>query len=180
MKTLNVQWKLIALGTFVVIVTICAGRVMEAKARQDYTAQSARVSPQERDAADEVGVIVISGITRGQTLRFDIFHSADAECRGQGQMRLTLFDSHGQVLAQPVIPTSPDQTAHFEVNGGQLAPSVFDNNGRAELTGVLSHVSAGGVPGGGCVVAGEVFDNDTGNTITHIAGVSLLRCRNGD
>jgi len=29
----------------------------------------------------------------------------------------------------------------------------------------------------GCVVAGEVFDNNTGNTITHIAGVSLLKCR---
>ena len=176
MKTLNTNWKLIALGTFAVIVTICAGRVMEAKASRDYTAQSARVSPQAQ-TTDEVGVVVISGITHGQTLRFDIFHSADAGCEGQDQMRLTLFDSQGQVLAQPVIPTSPNQTAHFEVNADLLAPSVFDNNGRAELTGVLSHVSAGGIPGGGCVVAGEVFDNNTSNTITHIAGVSLLKCR---
>ena len=176
MKTLNTKWKLIALGTFAVIVTICAGRVMEAKAGHDYTAQSARVSPQAQ-TTDEVGVVVISGIIHGQTLRFDIFHSADAGCQGQDQMRLTLFDSQGQVLAQPVIPTSPNQTAHFEVNADLLAQSVFDNNGRAELTGVLSHLASGGIPGGGCVVAGEVFDNNTGNTITHIAGVSLLKCR---
>ena len=176
MKTLNTKWKLIALGTFAVIVTICAGRVMEAKASRDYTAQSARVRPQAQ-AADEVGVVVISGIIHGQTLRFDIFHSADAGCQGQDQMRLTLFDSQGQVLAQPVIPTSPNQTAHFVVNADLLAQSVFDNNGRAELTGVLSHLASGGVPGGGCVVAGEVFDNNTGNTITHIAAVSLLKCR---
>jgi hypothetical protein len=176
MKTLNTKWKLIALGTFAVIVTICAARVMEAKARQDYTAQSARVSP-KMQATDEVGVVVISGITHGQTLRFDIFHSADAGCQGQDQMLLTLFDSQGQVLAQPVIQTSPNQTAHYDVNSDLLDQSVFDNNGRAELTGVLSHVSAGGVPGGGCVVAGEVFDNNTSNTITHIAGVSLLKCR---
>jgi hypothetical protein len=176
MKTLNTNWKLIALGTFAVIVTICAARVMEAKASRDYTAQSARVSPQAQ-TADEVGVVVISGITLGQTLRFDCFHSADAGCEGQDQMRLTLFDSQGQILAQPVIQTSPNQTAHFDVNSDLLAQSVFDNNGRAELTGVLSHLAAGGIPGGGCVVAGEVFDNNTGNTITHIAGVSLLKCK---
>jgi hypothetical protein len=32
----------------------------------------------------------------------------------------------------------------------------------------------------GCVVVGEVFDNNTSKTIAHIAGVSLLRCRGGD
>jgi hypothetical protein len=176
MKTQNTHWRLIALGTFAVIVTIWAGSRMEAKTGQDSTGKSG-VSPQIREAADEVGVVVIAGITHGQTLRFDIFHSADAGCQGQDQMRLTLFDSQGNILAQPVIQTSPNQTAHFEVNADLLAQSVFDNNGRAELTGVLSHLAAGGIPGGGCVVAGEVFDNNTGNTIAHIAGVSLLRCR---
>jgi len=176
MKTLNTHWKLIALGTFAVMVTISAGRILEAKASHDYTSQSSRVSPLA-PAADEVGIIIQGGITHGQTLRFDIFHSADAGCQGQDQMRLTLFDSQGQILAQSVIPTSPNQTAHFEVNADLLAQSVFDNNGRAELTGVLSHLASGGIPGGGCVVAGEVFDNNTGITITHIAGVSLLKCR---
>lgn len=179
MKTLNTHWKLIALGTFAVIVTIWAGSRMEAKTGQDSTGKSG-VSPQIREAADEVGVVVIAGITHGQTLRFDLFHSAEAECRGQDQMRLTLYDSQGHVLAQTVIPTGPNQTSHFEVNGDQLAQTVFDNNGRAELTGVLGHLNAGGIPGGGCVVAGEVFENNTGNTIAHIAGVSLLRCRRGD
>ncbi|MEK6300275.1 MAG: hypothetical protein AABO41_06105 [Acidobacteriota bacterium] len=179
MKTLNTHWKLIALGTFAVIVTIWAGSRMEAKTGQDYPGKSG-VSPQIREAADEVGVVVIAGITHGQTLRFDLFHSAEAECPGQDQMRLTLFDSQGHVLAQTVIPTGPNQTSHFDVNGDQLAQTVFDNNGRAELTGVLGHLNSGGIPGGGCVVAGEVFDNNTGNTIAHIAGVSLLRCRRGD
>jgi len=148
---------------------------MEAKASHDYTAQKARVSPQAQ-TVDEVGVVVISGITHGQTLRFDIFHSADAGCQGQDQMRVTLFDSQGNILAQPVIQTSPNQTAHYDVNADQLDQSLFDNNGRAELTGVLSHLAAGRIPGGGCVVAGEVFDT-TGNTIAHIAGVSLLKCK---
>ena len=176
MKTLNTQWKLIALGTFAVIVTIWAGGRMEAKTDQDYKAQSARVSPQAQ-TAEEVGIIIQGGITLGQTLRFDLFHSADAGCQGQDQMLLTLFDSQGQILAQPVIPTGPNQTSHFNVNGDLLAQSVFDNNGRAELTGVLSHLASGGIPGGGCVVAGEVFDNNTGNTIAHIAGGSLLKCK---
>ena len=176
MKTLNTHWKLIALGAFAVMVTIWAGSRMEAKTGQDYKAQSGSVSPQA-PAADEVGIIIQGGITHGQTLRFDIFHSADAGCQGQDQMRVTLFDSQGDILAQPVIPTGPNQTSHFNVNGDLLAQSVFDNNGRAELTGVLSHLASGGIPGGGCVVAGEVFDNNTGNTITHIAGVSLLKCR---
>ena len=176
MKTLNLQWKLIALGTFAVMATIWAGSRMEAKTGQDYKAQSARVSPQAQ-TADEVGIIIQGGITHGQTLRLDIFHSADAGCQGQDQMRVTLFDSQGNILAQAVIQTSPNQTAHFEVNADLLAQSVFDNNGRAELTGVLSHLAAGGIPGGGCVVAGEVFDNNTGNTIAHIAGVTLLKCR---
>jgi len=176
MKILNTHWKLIALGTFAVMVTVWTGSRMEAKTGQEFTAQSARVSPQAQ-TADEVGIIIQGGITHGQTLRFDIFHSADAGCQGQDQMRLTLFDSQGNILAQPVIQTSPNQTAHYEVNSDLLAQSVFDNNGRAELTGILSHLASGGIPGGGCVVAGEVFDNNTGNTITHIAGVSLLKCR---
>lgn len=175
MKTQNIQWKLIALGTFAVMVTIWTGNRMEAKTGPDSTGKSA-ISPQIREA-DEVGIIIQGGITHGQTLRFDIFHSADAGCQGQDQMRLTLFDSQGNILAQPVIPTGPNNTAHFDVNADLLAQSVFDNNGRAELTGVLGHLNSGGIPGGGCVVAGEVFDNNTGNTIAHIAGVSLLKCR---
>ena len=179
MKTQNIHWKLVALGTFAVIVTIWAGSRMEAKTGHDYTARSAGVSPQVREAADEVGIIIQGGITHGQTLRFGLFHSADAGCQGQDQMGLTLYDSQGTVLAQTVIPTGPNQTSHFDVNADQLAQTVFDNNGRAELTGVLGHLNAGGIPGGGCLVAGEVFDNNTGNTIAHIAGMSLLKCRRG-
>src|SRR5205814_10358784 len=51
MKTLNTHWKVIALGTFAVMVTIWAGGRMEAKSGQDYAAQSARVRPQVREAA---------------------------------------------------------------------------------------------------------------------------------
>jgi len=175
MKTLNTQSNLIGLGAIALMVIIWAGR-MEARTGDGSTTQSARVSPQA-PATDEVGIIIQGGITHGQTLRLDLFHSADAGCQGQDHMRLTLYDSQGHVLLQPVIPTGPNQTSHFEVNADQLAQTVFDNNGRAELTGVLGHLNSGGIPGGGCVVAGEVFDNNTGNTIAHIAGVSLLKCR---
>ena len=133
-------------------------------------------------AAEEVGIVVEGGITHGQTLRFSAFHSADASCETHEQMRLTVFDSQGNVVVQQLWMTNPNQTVHFDLNADQLVQSLFDNNGRAELIGLLSHpgrVNSGGIPGGGCVVAGEVFDNNTGKTLTHIPGVLLLRCNRG-
>ena len=130
----------------------------------------------------EVGIVVEGGITHGETLRFSAFHSADAGCETHEQMLLTVFDSQGNVVVQQLWMTNPNQTVHFDLNADQLTQSLFDNNGRAELIGLLSHpggVNSGGIPGGGCVVAGEVFDNNTGKTLTHIPGVLLLRCHGG-
>ena len=70
MKTLNRYWKLIGLGTFAVMVTIWTGSRMEAQTGQDYTAQSARVSPQIREAA--INALGPIGLTRGQTLRIGV------------------------------------------------------------------------------------------------------------
>ena len=95
-------------------------------------------------------------------------------------MQLTVFDSQGNVVMQQQWTTNPNQTEHFDLNADQLPQSSFDNNGRAELIGLLTHpgaVNAGGVPGGGCVVAGEVFNNNTGQTLIHIAGTPISECR---
>jgi hypothetical protein len=134
-----------------------------------------------REAANEVGIIIQGGITHGETLRFSAFHSADAGCETHEQMLLTVFDSQGNVVVQQLWITNTNQTFHFDLNGDQLAQSLFDNNGRAELIGLLTHpgaVNSGGIPGGGCVVAGEVFDNNTGRTLSHIAGTPISECRN--
>ena len=133
-----------------------------------------------REAANEVGIIIQGGITHGETLRFSAFHSAQASCETHEQMQLTVFDSQGNIVVQQLWITNPNQTFHFDLNADQLPQSSFDNNGRAELVGLLTHpggVNSGGIPGGGCVVAGEVFDNNTGRTLTHIAGAPISSCR---
>lgn len=69
MKNLNIHWKTVALCIFAVILTFWAGSGMKAKAKQDYGAQSARVSPQVRESIGALGQI---GVTRGQTLRIGL------------------------------------------------------------------------------------------------------------
>lgn len=97
-------------------------------------------------------------------------------------MRLTVFDSQGNVVLQQLLLSVPNQTVYFDLNADLLPQSSFDNNGRAQLVGLLTHpgtANSGGIPGGGCVVAGEVFDNNTRQTLIHIAGTPISECRRG-
>jgi hypothetical protein len=171
MKILKTRGKLIALVPLVAIAILSIGNRTGAVPDQNREA---------REAANEVGIVVEGGITHGETLRFSAFHSADANCDTHEQMRLTVFDSLGNVVVQQLWITNPNQTFHFDLNADQLPQSSFDNNGRAELVGLLTHpgaVNSGGIPGGGCVVAGEVFDNNTRQTLVHIAGTPISECR---
>jgi hypothetical protein len=171
MKTVNTRWRLIALVPLAAIAMLSIGNRIGAVPDQNR---------EVREAAREVGIVVEGGITRGETLRFSAFHSADAGCDTHEQMQLTVFDSQGNVVVQQLWITNPNQNFHFDLNADQLPQSSFDNNGRAELIGLLTHpgaVNSGGIPGGGCVVAGEVFDNNTGRTLIHIAGAPITECR---
>ena len=171
MKVLNKRWKLIALVPLVAIAILSVGNRIGAVPDQNL---------EIREAANEVGIIIEGGITHGETLRFSAFHLADASCETHEQMLLTVFDSQGNVVVQQTWTTNPNQTFYFDLNADQLPQSSFDNNGRAELVGLLTHpgaVNSGGIPGGGCVVAGEVFDNTTRHTLVHIAGTPITECR---
>ncbi len=172
MKVVNTRWRLVALVPLVAITILSIGNRIGAVPDQNR---------EVREAAREVGIVVRGGIIHGETLRFSVFHSADAGCETHEQMLLTVFDSQGNVVMQQSWVTNANQTIHFDLNADQLPQSSFDNNGRAELIGLLTHpggVNAGGIPGGGCVVAGEVFDNNTGQTLIHIAGTPISECRN--
>jgi hypothetical protein len=171
MKILNRRWKLIALLPLVAIAILSIGDRIGAKPEQNK---------EVREAANEVGIVVQGGITHGETLRFSAFHSAEASCETHEQMLLTVFDSQGNVVVQQTWTTNPNQTFYFDLNADQLPQSSFDNNSRAQLVGLLTHpgaVNSGGIPGGGCVVAGEVFDNNTRQTLVHIAGTPITECR---
>src|SRR5947208_12413333 len=173
MKTLNARWRLISLITLVAVAILSIGNRTGAVPDQNK---------EVREAANEVGIIIQGGITHGETLRFSAFHSADAGCATHEQMQLTVFDSQGNVVMQQAWTTNPNQTTYFDLNADQLPQSAFDNNGRAELIGLLTHpgaVNSGGIPGGGCVVAGEVFDNNTRQTLVHITGTPITECRKG-
>jgi hypothetical protein len=149
MKVLNTRRKLIALVSLVAIAILSIGNRAGAVPDQNR---------EVREAAREVGIVVQGGITHGETLRFSAFHSADAGCDTHEQMQLTVFDSQGNVVMQQSWTTSPNQTFQIDLIADQLPQSSFDNNGRAELIGLLTHpggVNSGGIPGGGCVVAGE-------------------------
>ncbi|HXM51616.1 MAG TPA: hypothetical protein VN956_27495 [Pyrinomonadaceae bacterium] len=171
MTTPKTRWRLIALVPLVAVAILSIGNRTGAVPDQNK---------EVREAANEVGHVVEGGVTHGQTLRFSAFHSADAGCATHEQMRLTVFDSQGNVVMQQLWTTSPNQTDYFDLNADQLPQSAFNNNGRAELIGLLTHpgdVNAGGIPGGGCVVAGEVFDNNTRQTLIHITGTPISECR---
>lgn len=173
MKSLSKRWRLIALLPLVGVAILSIGNRTSAVPDQ---------KPAIREAANEVGIVVEGGITHGETIRFSAFHSAAGGCDTHEQMLLTVFDSQGNVVVQQLWITNPNETFHVDLNADQLPQSAFDNSGRAELIGLLTHpggVNAGGIPGGGCVVAGEVFDNNTGRTLTHIAGTPISECRRG-
>ena len=171
MRPVTTRWKLVALIPLVALAILSVGNRTGAVAGQNKEAPK---------GANEIGLVVEGGVTHGETLRFSAFHLAEASCETHEQMQLTVFDSQGNVVVQQTWTTNPNQTFYFDLNADQLPQSAFDNNGRAELVGLLTHpggVNAGGIPGGGCVVAGEVFNNNTGGTLVHIAGTPISACR---
>ena len=154
MKTGNTHWKLIALGTLVVMVTIWTGSRMEAGTGQDYTAQSARVTPQVREAAiDTLGPI---GLTRGQTLRIGLLIPGPHVVLG-----VTVFDQGGNTLISGTInPGLSNTSSFFDLNADQLSQAEFDNSGRAEV-GVRLKSGDGN---GSFSATAQVFDNLTGKS----------------
>jgi len=151
MKGLNTKWKVIALGTFAVMVTIWTGSRMEAKSGQDYTAQSARVRPQAREAA--INLFGPIGLTHGQTLRIGLLRP------GQNGTEMTVVDCGGNTLLHAIVQPGPLNTcSSFDLNADQLPQGEFDNSGRAE-------VSVDWGDGNGSFFATvQVFDNNTGKT----------------
>ena len=183
MKTLNTHWKLIALGAFAVMVTIWTGSRMEAKTGQDHTAQSGRVSPQVREAATEVGIVVQGGITQGQILRFNVARLGNVN-PGPPSLELRVFDSQGAVLASIVYQNQNNtaiQSSFFALNADQLPAGAFDSTGRAALTGVVMSVDPNNPnkppnPNCGFVASGEILDSNTAKTLVHIAGAPISEC----
>lgn len=152
---ISTPWKLLVVGTFAVIVTICAGRVMEAKTGQESTAQSARVTPQVREAA--INALGPIGLTRGQTLRIGLFVPGPHVV-----LVLTVFDRGGNTLINSTVnPGPPNTSSFFDLNADQLPQGEFDNSGRAEVT-VSFHGSGGGE--GIFSASAQVVDNLSGKT----------------
>ena len=188
MKTLNTQWKLITLGAFAVMGTIWTGSRMEAKTGHDYIAQSDRVGPQVREAANEVGIIIQGGITAGQILRFNVARLATVT-PGPPSLELKVFDSQGNVLASNtyVFPNQNQnnpviQSSFFDLNADQLPAGAFDSTGRANLIGFVNSVDPNNPnkppnPNCGFVAAGEIVDNNTAKTLAHIPGAPISECR---
>jgi len=157
MKGLNTKWKVIALGTFAVMVTIWTGSRMEAKSGQDYTAQSARVRPQAREAA--LNLFGPIGLTRGQTLRIGLLRG---DVNGT-PTEMIVFDCGGNILMSNTINSGPPNTcSSFDLNADQLPQGAFDNTGRTEMNVVLN--SGGGIWKPGSLATAQVFDNNTGQT----------------
>ncbi len=155
MKTLNTQWKVISIGTFAVMVTIWAGSRMEAKSGREYTAQSARVRPQIREAA--LNLFGPIGLTHGQTLRIGLLRG---DVNGT-PTEMIVFDCGGNILMSNTINPGPRNTcSSFDLNADQLPQGEFDNSGRAEVSvdwGDRNKV-------GSFFATAQVFDNNTGKT----------------
>jgi len=155
MKTLNTNWKLIAVGTFAVMVTIWAGSRMEAKTGQDFSIQSARVSPQVREAA--INAFGPIGLTRGQTLRIGLLVPGPHVVLG-----VTVFDCGGNTLMSNTYdPDTSNTCSSFDLNADQLPQQLFDNAGRTEMNVVLTR---GGDVNKPFSASAQVFDNLTGKT----------------
>ena len=160
MKGLNTKWKVIALGTFAVMLTIWTGSRMEAKTAQDYTAQSARVHPQVREAA--INALGPIGLTRGQTLRIGVLFTGPSG-GPHVVLGVTVFDCGGNTLMSNTYdPDTSNTCSSFDLNADQLPQGAFDNTGRTELNVVLN--SGGGIWKPGSFATAQVFDNNTGKT----------------
>jgi len=131
-----------------------------------------------REAANEIGIVVQGGITRGQTLRFCVARLGTV-VPGPPDLRLTILDSQGNPLASHLF-SGRDQNrgvhpSFFDFNADQIPQDKFDGAGRLELVGVIDAVDPTN-PSCGFVASGEVFDNFNGRTSSHIAGQPLLTC----
>ncbi|MEP6635563.1 MAG: hypothetical protein ABJB97_02475 [Acidobacteriota bacterium] len=189
MKALTMRWGLIALVSLVAIVILSIGN--RTGAVPDQTREV-------REAANEVGTVVQGGITHGQVFRFGVAHLIAPASQGHPggvNLELNVFDSQGNVVATHQFhfpPAGANQGNNtwrhmsFDLDGNQLGANTYDTAGRAQLIGVIRHLpgsnEAGGIPGGGCVVAGEIFNSDNvngvnGRTVVYIPGITITRSR---
>jgi len=165
MKTLNMYWKPAALCTLAVTVTIWAGSGIKAKAKQDHSAQSARVSPQVREAA--IGALGQIGVARGQTLRIGLLVPGP-------HVLLEVTDCQGNTLINATAaPGPPGTCSFFDLNADQLPQQEFDNTGRVELIATLTKADSG-PPGNDTstpfdFATAQVFDNVTAKTMFVLA-----------
>ncbi len=189
MRIQNTSWKLIALVPLVAVAILLIGNRTKAVPDQGR---------EVREAANEVGIIMQGGITHGQVFRFGVAHLIAPASQGHPggvNLELNVFDSQGNVVATHQFhfpPAGPNQGNNtwrhmsFDLNGDQLSANTYDSAGRAQLIGVIRHLpgsnEAGGIPGGGCVVAGEIFNSDNvngvnGRTVVYIPGITITRSR---
>jgi len=177
MKTLNTRWRLIALVPLVAVAILSIG---------NRTGAAPDQNKEVREAANEVGIIIQGGITPGQVLRFNIASLASGHPGGVN-LELRVFDSQGNVVASHVFSNQNQNgggiwISFFDLNAAQLPASAFDNTGRAQLTGIVKSTDPNNPnkppdPSCGFVASGEIFNNNTGGTLAHIAGAPLSSCR---
>jgi len=183
MKVLNMRWRLIALVPLVAIAILSIGNRIGAAPDQN----------REVDWGDN-GFIIQGGITQGQVLRFNVAgpnvipgpHVTNAHPGGVN-LELRVFDSQGNLLLAQLIPNLNQNgggiwISFFDLSAAQLPASAFDNTGRAQLTGIVKSVDPNNPnrppdPNCGFVASGEIFNIGNAQTLVHIAGTEMLRCR---
>lgn len=168
METLNTQWKLIALGTIVVIVTVCGARVMEARTGQDFAGQGKDAVPEVREAA--INALGPIGLTRGQTLRIGF------SIPGPHVMEPTemiVFDRAGNTLIRANVAGPPNTSSFYDLNADQLPQQGFDQTSRIEVT---LRLRSGGDGNGSFSATAQVFDNLTGKGTLALAAAHPGGC----
>jgi len=193
MRTLNIQWRLIALVPLVAIAILSIGHRTGAVPDQNR---------EVREAANDVGIIiqggivVQGGITQGQVLRFNVARLAtiipgppNSVVPGPPNLELMVFDSQGNLLVTYAFPNQNQNgggiwISFFDLSATQLPASAFDNSGRAQVTGIVRAIPgphvivAPGPPNCGFVASGEIFNIGDVNrqTLVHIAGTPISEC----
>ena len=179
MKILNTRWRLIALLPLVAIAILSIGNGTGVVPAQNKAAGG---------AANEGGVWIGAGITQGQTFRFNVARLATV-VGGPPNIELRVFDSQGNIVVSntyvfpPNQNDTPIQSSFFALSADQLPASAFDNTGRAQLTGIVKSTDPNNPnkppdPSCGFVASGEIFNNNTGGTLAHIAGTPISDCSN--
>jgi len=186
MKVLNTRGRLVALVALVAIAILSTGNRTGAVPDQNK---------EVREAANEGGIWIGAGITQGQILRFNVARptvipgppGSNAHPGGMN-LQLRVFDSQGNLLVTYAFPNQNQNgggvwTSFFDLNALQLPASAFDNTGRAQLTGVVKYdpdtknPSRPSDPNCGFVASGEIFNIGLAQSLVHIAGTEMLRCR---